>query len=105
MGILGMLIFVPLFSVLYALSEEYVVKSLRDKGISWKKYNMACNIPEGRWNGRLNEKCVSEVHRADAGKAGTDESNMTGGTAGSGNSGKTNTGINSNRNKNYKKRK
>ena len=29
MGILGMLIFVPLFSVLYAMSEEYVVK------ISW----------------------------------------------------------------------
>lgn len=56
MGILGMLIFVPLFSVLYALSEEYVVKSLRKKGVPWKKYNEPCEIPEGRWNGRLDEQ-------------------------------------------------
>ena len=66
MGILGMLIFVPLFSVLYAMSEEYVVKRLRDKGISWRKYNLACNIPEGRWNGRLDEECASDVSNVDA---------------------------------------
>ena len=56
MGVLGMLIFVPLFSVLYVLSEEYVVKCLKAKHISWKKYNLACEIPEGRWDGRLDEQ-------------------------------------------------
>lgn len=56
MGILGMLIFVPLFSVLYVLSEEYVVKHLREKKIPWKKYNLACEIPEGKWHGRLDEE-------------------------------------------------
>lgn len=125
LGILGMLIFVPLFSVLYAMSEEYVVKRLRDKGISWRKYNLACNIPDGRWNGRLDEECASDVSKVDAGQTGTNESNAPGSTAGSGNSGKNNTsrnntgrnssernkiernntGRNSNRNKNYKKRK
>ncbi len=120
MGILGMLVFVPLFSVLYAMSEEYVVKRLRDKGISWKKYNLACNIPEGRWNGRLDEECASDVRKVDAVQTGANESNVPGGTAGSSNSeksdtvssntvrsntGKNDTGRNSNRNKNYKKRK
>lgn len=105
MGILGMLIFVPLFSVLYALSEEYVVKSLRDKGISWKKYNLACNIPEGRWNGRLDEECESDVHKMDTAQTGANESNVSGSTAGSSNPEKSNTVRNSNKNKNYKKRK
>ena len=36
-------------------------KNLKAKGISWKKYNLACNIPEGRWNGRLDEECASKV--------------------------------------------
>ena len=96
------------------------VKRLRDKGISWRKYNLACNIPEGRWNGRLDEECASDVSNVDAGQTGTNESSAPGSTAGSGNSGKNNTsrnntgrnniernntGRNSNRNKNYKKRK
>ena len=90
MGILGMLIFVPLFSVLYAMSEEYVVKNLREKGISWKKYNLACSIPEGRWNGRLDEECASEVkarskHKNESDKqTGADKAQMSGSTAGDG---------------------
>ena len=115
MGILGMLIFVPLFSVLYALSEEYVVKNLKAKGISWKKYNLACNIPEGRWNGRLDEECASEVHagskKVSAGQnvsgntkhgkesgiqSDVSETNVSGGTFG-GSSNKDNTKENANR--------
>ena len=42
--------------MLYVLSEEYVVKCLKAKHISWKKYNLACEIPEGRWDGRLDEQ-------------------------------------------------
>ncbi len=38
MGIVGMLIFVPLLSVLYAVSEEFVVKRIKEKGIPWRKY-------------------------------------------------------------------
>ena len=72
MGVLGMLIFVPLFSVLYVLSEEYVVKCLKAKHISWKKYNLACEIPEGRWDGRLDEQesaKQSKVKTEDGGDA------------------------------------
>lgn len=66
MGILGMLIFVPLFSVLYALSEEYVVKALKEKGVPWKKYNLPCEIPEGRWKGRLDDEEETGEHKPDA---------------------------------------
>ena len=38
MGILGMLIFVPLSSVLYALVKEFVLMRLREKGVAWEKY-------------------------------------------------------------------
>ena len=55
MGVVGMLIFVPLFSVLYVLSEEYVVKSLRKKNVAWAKYNLPCEIPDGQWHGRLDD--------------------------------------------------
>ena len=33
MGVLGMLIFIPLFSVLYALFREFVYKRLKERGI------------------------------------------------------------------------
>lgn len=33
MGVLGMLIFIPLFSVLYALFRELVYKKLKEKGV------------------------------------------------------------------------
>lgn len=104
MGILGMLIFVPLFSVLYAMSEEYVVKNLRAKGISWKKYNLACNIPEGRWNGRLDEECASEVHSgSNAGNerdvhSGDIKTDISGSTAGSGSVAENDAARNSNMN-------
>jgi hypothetical protein len=39
MGIIGMLIFVPLTSVVYALVREYVVKTLRDRHIPREKYD------------------------------------------------------------------
>lgn len=48
MGIVGMLIFVPLFSVLYAFLEELVIARLREKGIPWQKYNLACTVPDRR---------------------------------------------------------
>ncbi len=48
MGIVGMLIFVPLFSVLYAFLEELVIARLREKGIPWQKYNLACAVPDRR---------------------------------------------------------
>ena len=41
MGILGMLIFVPLSSVLYALVKEFVLMRLREKGVAWEKYGEA----------------------------------------------------------------
>ncbi|MGN0394468.1 MAG: AI-2E family transporter [Coprococcus sp.] len=46
MGIVGMLIFVPLFAVLYVIAEESVVARIKEKGIPWEKYNMGCEVPE-----------------------------------------------------------
>lgn len=40
MGILGMLVFVPLFSVIYALVKEFVIVRLKEKHISRDKYEM-----------------------------------------------------------------
>ena len=37
MGIIGMLIFVPLSSVIYALIKEFVLVRLREKGVAWEK--------------------------------------------------------------------
>lgn len=78
MGVLGMLIFVPLFSVLYVLSEEYVVKCLKAKHISWKKYNLACEIPEGRWDGRLDEQENNEKRSKVKSEDGGDASGVSG---------------------------
>lgn len=46
MGIVGMLVFVPLFSILYAILEELVITRIREKGIPWQKYNLACTVPD-----------------------------------------------------------
>lgn len=70
MGVLGMLIFVPLFSVLYALSEEYVVNALKKKGVPWKKYNQPCEIPEGRWKGRLDAEVAEPSENSGEGRDG-----------------------------------
>lgn len=48
MGVVGMLIFVPLFSVLYAFLEELVIARIREKKIPWQKYNLACTVPDIR---------------------------------------------------------
>jgi predicted PurR-regulated permease PerM len=48
MGILGMLIFVPLVSVIYAISQEFVVKRLRERNIPRKKYCLPYGVEEPR---------------------------------------------------------
>ena len=49
MGILGMLIFVPLSSVLYALVKEFVLMRLREKGVAWEKYGEPYASSDDRW--------------------------------------------------------
>ncbi len=49
MGVAGMLIFVPLVSVVYALVREYVVVRLRDKGVPWEKYGLEYDTSEENW--------------------------------------------------------
>jgi predicted PurR-regulated permease PerM len=38
MGVIGMLVFVPLFSVIYALLKEFVLVRLKERNIPWSKY-------------------------------------------------------------------
>lgn len=45
MGVIGMLIFVPLVSVLYATFEEFVIKRIRERNIPWQKYYKAGVTP------------------------------------------------------------
>ena len=49
MGILGMLIFVPLSSVLYALVKEFVLMRLREKGVAWEKYGEPYASSDDGW--------------------------------------------------------
>ena len=49
MGILGMLIFVPLSSVLYALVKEFVLMRLREKGVAWEKYGEPYASSDDDW--------------------------------------------------------
>lgn len=65
MGIFGMLVFVPLFSVLYAFLEELVIARIREKGIPWQKYNLACTVPDRR---KKREKKKKHKTAADKGK-------------------------------------
>ncbi len=55
-GIVGMLVFVPLSSVVYALAQEFVIVRLREKGIPRAKYTESCVIPERFRRGRSVEK-------------------------------------------------
>lgn len=56
MGVVGMLIFVPIFSVAYALFKEYVSNRLKEKKIAKEKYCDDYDIPEKTWKGRGRRK-------------------------------------------------
>lgn len=56
MGIVGMLIFVPIFSVAYALIKEYVINTLKEKKIAKEKYCDAYDIPDRTWKSRSKRK-------------------------------------------------
>jgi predicted PurR-regulated permease PerM len=46
MGVIGMLVFVPLFSVIYALLKEFVLVRLKERNIPWSKYGEKMSITD-----------------------------------------------------------
>lgn len=56
MGILGMLIFVPLSSVIYALIKEFVLVRLREKGVAWEKYGEPYDSADDDWKGKTRKR-------------------------------------------------
>lgn len=63
MGIIGMLIFVPLFSVIYALVKEFVILRLREKKVPWEKYGKSYNIQEGSFGNGTRKKQIERQQK------------------------------------------
>lgn len=67
-GIVGMLVFVPLSSVVYALAQEFVIVRLKEKGIPRAKYIGSCVVPERFRRGRSADKKKSDKNKEKSGK-------------------------------------
>ena len=67
-GIVGMLVFVPLSSVVYALAQEFVIVRLKEKGIPRVKYTGSCVVPERFRRGRSADKKKSDKNKEKSGK-------------------------------------
>lgn len=75
MGIIGMLIFVPITSVAYAIVKEYVLQILQAKKIAPEKYGGNIDIPEEKFREKRRRKLKRVDKKADKSKPLSDKNN------------------------------